>query len=112
MGDGRCPDIYECRLGGGHVNRTVAVKNLLFDALRDAEDWQLSIADAWGSKTPEHSTAMKRAKKYKRMREKISKELGRPMQTKNQLAIESAETKTIHEIHAELNATSTQRKDP
>jgi hypothetical protein len=43
----------------------VLVKDLLRQALHDAIDWQLSLADAWQKGTPERKEAMDQANRYR-----------------------------------------------
>jgi hypothetical protein len=79
---------------------TKAEKDTLFDALRDAEDWQHSLSDAHYHKGPIAERCQKKIKKYKRLRQKIASDLGISMTTEIEDLVATTETKTIHEIKA------------
>lgn len=73
-------------------------KNLLFDALRNAEDYQTGLADAWNNKGPEGEAALLKAQTYRKLREKLSLDLDRSMKTALETIIDNAELVDLNEI--------------
>lgn len=73
-------------------------KNLLFDALRNAEDYQDGLADAWHNRGPEAEQAFEKSRQYKALRQKLSDKINRPMKTKWEVIMEEGELVNVSEI--------------
>lgn len=73
-------------------------KKVLFQALRDAEDWQSSLSDAWHGKGKEAEKADQAVGRYREIRQRLALDLKIGMKTNLEILIESADTKTFQEI--------------
>lgn len=77
---------------------TKSEKNLIFDALRNAESHQLGIAEAYGFEGFVAQAALDNRKAYYALRSKLAKELNRDMKTELEKAIDEAELVDVREL--------------
>lgn len=82
MGDGKCPDIYDCRLGIDKILRenlklksqfrfTTKELYIIYNALVNAQKYEEGFSDAYNHKGPESAAASKRANQFKKLGKKL-----------------------------------------